>query len=499
VIDDRQPVIVASGMAIERDELVSPVDLMQRACEIALAKAPRLRDRIKSISVVKVVTGSDPAPASSLSKSLGIPGARCETTTVGGNSPQWLVSRLSDSIWAGELEVALICGGEAQRSDWIEKRPARPVNSDGRANSDGPDGPDRVVGDDRLGFGDAELGAGLLAPAQVYPLFESVIADEAGRTMAEHRRFLGGLLAPMTKVAAAHRTAWFPIPRTPEEIAEPSPENRLVSEPYTKLMCAFPGVDQGASVVICSFGAARAAGLADAAVFCRSGADISEVWSPTARPELGGLRALREASSAAFGAAGLGVDEVDHFDLYSCFPCAVEMAAGAIGLGVEDPRGVTVTGGLPYFGGPWNCYTLFAIATITEMLRSAGSDSPVTGFVNGIGWYATKHSVGVYGSTPTKAGWQRVLTEDLQAENDGAALPVSLESPREDAEATVRASGVVYGKGGEVTAAPVIASLEDGTRLAASPADSVDLDGLAGCNLTGLRIHLAGSPPRYRL
>ena len=129
------------------------------------------------------------------------------------------------------------------------------------------------MGDDRPGFGPAELGAGLLAPVHVYPLFESVLAHKAGRTFAEQREFLGRMLSPMTKVAAAHDCAWFPVERSAADISDPSAENRLVSEAYTKRMCAFLGVDQAASVVMCSYGVAKAAGIADRCVFCWSGAD----------------------------------------------------------------------------------------------------------------------------------------------------------------------------------------------------------------------------------
>ena len=151
---------------------------------------------------------------------------------------------IADAIWAGELDVALIAGGEAQRSlklgagksagDGRKTRPWQIGSSDG-----GGGGADPVVGDDRLGFGDAESQSGLFVPIHVYPLFESVIANRAGRSYEEQRRLLGGLLAPLTEIASRHRCAWFPVARTPAEISELSDENRFVSEPYTKRMCAF--------------------------------------------------------------------------------------------------------------------------------------------------------------------------------------------------------------------------------------------------------------------
>jgi acetyl-CoA C-acetyltransferase len=369
-----------------------------------------------------------------------------------------------------------------------------------------------VVGEERLGFGDAETGAGLLAPVHVYPLFESAIAHRTGRTFAEQREFLGGLLAPFTKVASGHRCAWFPVVRSADQISEPSSENRLVCEPYPKLMCAFLGVDQAATVLICSYGAAKAAGVADSSIFCWSGADAREVWFPSARPDLGRSPGLLCARNAALQAASVGIDDMALMDFYSCFPCVVEMACDAFGVALDDPRGLTVTGGLPYFGGPGNSYTLHAIATMAELLRSGdgsanasagrggnGSGPADIGLVSGIGWYATKHSVGVYGSSPAPFGWRRGLTDSGQAQIDGTALPVVSGVPEEGVLATVDASTIAYDGSGHVTGAPLIATLEDGRRVCARASESVALAELDGRNLAGQRVLVSGSPPRYTL
>jgi acetyl-CoA C-acetyltransferase len=348
-----------------------------------------------------------------------------------------------------------------------------------------------VVGDDRPGIGPAEVNAGLLAPVHVYALFESVIARRAGHGPAEHRAVLGSLMAPFTEVAAQHPCAWFPEGRSAAELSEPSPDNRLVSEPYTKRMCAVINVDQAAAVLVTSLGAARAAGCADRAVFCWSGSEANDVWFPAARPDPGTSPGLRAAASAALAAAGVGVDDINAFDLYSCFPCAVEMAIEALGLDPRDPRGLTVTGGLPYFGGPGNDYSLHAVATLTDRLRERGG----TGLVNALGWYVTKHAVGIYGAAPPPRGWQVGDTTSAQRAIDASAVGVATEA---DGRATVVASTVAYGARGTVSAAPVIARLDDGRHLAAAAADS-ELLSLAGRDLVGARVEVTGTPVRYRV
>ncbi|MGA2036003.1 MAG: acetyl-CoA acetyltransferase [Acidimicrobiales bacterium] len=502
--DDRIPVVVATGQVIERDATVSPVELAIRASELALAQAGALRSRIGVVTMVNVFSGAGAAPAARLARRLALSPARTEMTTIGGNTPQWLVNRAAASIAASETEAVLIAGAEAQRS----KRLLSAQHASGSTGSpfsgnefskweheDGQLAPDTVVGDDRPGTGPAELNAGLAAPVHVYALFESVIAHRAGRTFAEHRSALGELMAPFTKVAATHPFAWFPQARTPTELSEITADNRLVSEPYPKRMCAMLGVDQGAAVVVTSLEAARAAGVADRAVFCWSGAQACDVWFPSARPDPGSSPGIRAATSAALEASHIGIDDVTAIDLYSCFPCVVEMAAGALGIGEHDERGLTVTGGLPYFGGPGNNYTLHAIATMADRLREQSG----IGLVTGLGWYATKHSAGIYGSRPHGDGWHTGDTSSAQRAIDASAVEVA--DATEVAQqtrrgATVIAATVVSGRGGELTAAPVIARLDDGRHVVLA-AEEVELGALAAQNLVGERVLVSGSPPHY--
>ncbi|MHB8681042.1 MAG: acetyl-CoA acetyltransferase [Acidimicrobiales bacterium] len=484
--ESRIPVVVAAGQVAERHEVVSALDLAARAAEAALAGVGDLRRHVDRVSVVNMLSPAPPAVASALARRLGLSPSRAEVSTIGGNSPQWLVNRAASDIAAGEVDVVLIAGAEAQRSRQVAgAETARPsAEEDALA-------PDPVVGEDRPGVGPAELAAGMVAPVHIYAMFESVLAARAGRDLATHRRVLGELLAPFTEVAAGHPVAWFPQARGADELAEVGPDNRLVAEPYVKRMCAVFNVDQGAAVLVTSLAAARKAGLADDAVFCLSGADAADVWFPSARPDPGTSPAIAAAGRAALEAAAIALDDVGAFDLYSCFPCAVQMGASALGIGTDDRRGLTVTGGLPYFGGPGNNYTLHAIATMTDRLRQGGG----IGLVTGLGWYATKHSVGVYSSEPSRHGWRTGDTSAAQRAIDESAVPVAEEA---EGPAVVVSATVVMTPDGSPMAAPVVARLADGRHIAAA-AHADEVSGLAGTNLVGAKIAVSGSPPRYRL
>jgi acetyl-CoA C-acetyltransferase len=502
---DRIPVVVASGQAVEHIELVNPVDLMVRACEAAFDRVPRLRSRVDRLSVVNVMTRVGPAPATEVARRTGMTPRRSEVTTIGGNTPQWLVNRAASDIANGALSVTVIAGAEAIRS-------SRGRRAAGLPRDEGVELPeDPVVGDDQPGIGPGELAIGLMAPVHVYPLFESVVAARAGHSAAQHRQVIGDLFAPFTTVAAHHPMAWFPQERTAAEIATPTPDNRIVAEPYTKLMTAFLGSDQGAALVVCSLAAARAAGVEDRAVFVWSGAEAVDVRFPTARPDPGRSPAIAAAGRALFEAASMGngpsvgIDDVALIDLYSCFPSAVELGADALGLATDDARGLTVTGGLPYFGGPGNNYTTHSIATLTDLLRDggpAGADSPTLGLATGLGWFITKHALGLYGTEPPPGGFRRGDTTADQAAIDGSAIDVALELEPGVTPATVIAATVIRGHGGAATGAPVIARLLDGRHVAAAPADADVVSALSDADVPGMvgtPIAVEGNPPRYRL
>jgi acetyl-CoA C-acetyltransferase len=414
-----------------------------------------------------------------------------------------LVNRAATDIADGRLGVTIIAGAEAIRS-------SRARRASGLPRDDGPDDgpPDPVVGDDLPGLGPAESAIGLALPVHVYPLFESVVASRAGHDAATHRRSMGRLLAPLSATAATNPFAWFPTAHDPDTIATPSPDNRIVCEPYTKLMTAFLGSDQGAALVVCSLGAARRAGVADRAVFIWSGAEAVDVRFPASRPDPGRSPAIAAAGDALFvavssaagggGTGAVGIDDIELLDLYSCFPSAIELSAEGLGIATDDGRGLSVTGGLPYFGGPGNNYTTHAVATMTDLLRGGPTR---LGLTTAVGWFVTKHALGIYGSTPPPGGFRRGDTVGAQARIDASAVETAL-GVDEPAEATVVAATVVRDHQGQATGAPLIARLPDGRHMALAAADedvtrAVGADDVPG--LVGKRVVVRPGPARYRL
>jgi acetyl-CoA C-acetyltransferase len=217
--------------------------------------------------------------------------------------------------------------------------------------------------------------------------------------------------------------------------------------------------------------AAGAAGVPeDRWVFPLSGADAHDHWLLSERADLRSSPAIAIAGGHALELAGAGIDDVAHIDLYSCFPCAVQMGAAALGLPLDGSRELTVTGGLTFAGGPGNNYVTHSIATMAGRLRA---DPGALGLVTGLGWYATKHAVGVWSTDPPAAGFRHARP---QATVD--ALARRTPAPGYEGAATVETYTVVHDREGRPALGILALLTPDGRRTWATITDGDDMSGL---------------------
>jgi acetyl-CoA C-acetyltransferase len=479
-IDPRTPVIVGVGQAMQRTldpaEAVEPVALLADAARGALADAGAAL-RVDTVAIAEIISWRYPDPGALLARAIGIEPRTTIVTTTGGNSPQMLVNRLGTAILAGEHDVVLLGGVECMYS----RRRARRIDPKAWLDwtqADDPPCPN-VVGDARPGSSQYEMAHRALAPTQVYPLLETAIRHAEGHDVATHQRAIGDLWSHLAAVAATNPHAWSPTAYTADEIRTQSPENRMVCFPYTKRMCANLDVDQAAALVLCSYEAAVAAGVAkDRMVFPQAGADAHDHYFVTEREALGASTAIGIAGRAALDAAGVGLDDVARFDLYSCFPSAVQLALASLGLrGPDrgDTRPISVTGGLPYAGGPGNNYVGHSIAAMVDACRT---DPASFGLVTALGWYATKHSVGLYASSPPAAGFRAVDPGRTQRAVD--AGPRREPAGLVDGPGVVEATSVAFDRDGAPTIGILSVLRDDGRRALANSSDADAL--LAMCD-----------------
>ncbi|HEX3705933.1 MAG TPA: hypothetical protein VHV76_04815, partial [Mycobacteriales bacterium] len=281
----------------------------------------------------------------------------------------------------------------------------------------------------------ADLG-GLSGPSILYALFEDSLRRARGESVDEHRDRIAELWARFSAVASANPYAWDRTAHDAASIRTESPDNRMIAFPYTKAMVANNGVDMGSALLMCSVDAARAAGVErDRMVFPRVSTASHETWLVTERRDLHRVPALETAGRVALATAGLTIDDIDHVDLYACFPSIVQMSAAALGL--DQQRQLTVTGGLGFAGSPIANSSGHAIAAMVPLLREGGN-----GLVHANGGFATKHAFGVYSADPPKA----YVSMDCNDQVDHRSRPTG--PADESADGTEEASTVVYDRDG---------------------------------------------------
>jgi acetyl-CoA C-acetyltransferase len=337
-------------------------------------------------------------------------------------------------------------------------------------------------------FHPAEVAHEVFQAWLTFPVFDVARRAHLGCKPEGYRERLGNLMAPMTEIAAENPYAWFPLARSSEELITPTPANRLVGYPYTKYMVSIMDVDMAAALVIASHEKADALGVpADRRVYLRGWAYGNDPWYVAERDELWRSRAMEEVSAAAIAMAGIGIDDVAHLDLYSCFASSVLFARDALGFkeGVYD-RPVTVTGGLPFSGGAGSDYMTHSIAAMADRLRR---DPGSFGMVSGVGMHMTKHVYGVYSTAPPESPLEPTDGGALQARLD--ALPQRTITDQYEGEAVVAAYTVAHGRSGEAEWGLLVCDLPDGTRAYAKVLDPALLTHAEEEELIGATVTLA--------
>jgi acetyl-CoA C-acetyltransferase len=487
VLDPRHPVIVGVAQRSWREgDAPDPIEM----CAEVVAAAARdsgagaaLLRRAGAIGVVDIASRRWNDPGALVAARIGLEPAETLRTNLGGDGPQVLVSHLATRIEQGDLDAAVICGAEALATLGRLMREGR--EPDWTPMDDGA-APTRLLGADRAPATQAEMDANLIAPVVVYPLFENALWGAEGTTLDEHRARLGELWAGYAQVAAGNPHAWSPHAPSAQEIATPGPANRLVTLPYTKLLNSNIQTDQAAALILCSDEAARELGIArDRWVFPQAAGHAYDHWFVSERETLTGSPAIRFAARAALAATGAGIDDIAHLDVYSCFPSAVQIACAELGLDPwADARPLTVTGGLTFAGGPGNNYVTHAIAALVERLRE---DPEALGLTTAVGWYLTKHAVGVYGAREPRGPFTAAHVQD-----EVDATPRREVARGVAGRAAAESVSVVYSREGEPAVGTVLALFDDGRRALAKTTDPPTLEAMTGAPMAGVEVHLDG-------
>ncbi|HET6507101.1 MAG TPA: hypothetical protein VFG42_09940 [Baekduia sp.] len=488
--DPHAPVLVGLGEVTRRPGDAGPTEpaaLMAVAVRAALedagaAAGDALLERVGAIGAVPPAAWPDGDPGRRAARLLGIgddvPTLR--SSLQGGNGPQLLVNVLAGRIQAGTLDAAIVGGAEALSTV------ARLAREGAAPDWPAPD-PDRaadeVLEGERAASTEAESAVGMIAPIMAYPLIENAIRAASGATPAAHLRTIAGLWSRFSAVAATQPAAWSPTAYGADELATPSAANRQVTFPYTKLLNSNIQVDQGAAVILTSVATAEALGVPrDRWVFVHAGARATDEWFVSERAELHRSPAIRACGEALFAHAGIGPDDLGPIDLYSCFPAAVQLAATELGLPLDDPdRPLTCTGGLTFFGGPGNNYATHGIVAVARRLRAAPAGT--LGLSTALGWYATKHALGLYGNAPPSRAYA-----SLEPVVD--APPARAVARPAEGDGIAETCTLIYDRDGAPSYGILFALTADGERAAAKTDDPAVMAAMTGDGFLGAPVRL---------
>jgi acetyl-CoA C-acetyltransferase len=475
MLDSNTPILIGVGEVSERlhdadYRGLSPVQLAANAVKQALADArshEALASHVDMLGAVRTFEDTWPQFETpfgrsnnfprSIARHAGVHPKRTIWAVSGGQSPQHLLSELCVSIAAGEASMALLTGAEAisttrhlmarrDKADWSE-------TVAGSVDDRGP-GIDDMLTPYMIRHRLDSATAG-------YALLENARRARLGLSGAAYRREMAELFAPFSRVAAANPHAMSRVAHPIEDLTEFTDANRMIADPYPRRVIARDQVNQAAALLLTSIGKARELRIDEAKwVYLHGYADLTE-QSMLERVDLSRSPAAILCARAALQSAGVGADKLAFLDLYSCFPVAVFNICEGLDLSRDDPRNLTVTGGLPFFGGPGNNYSMHAVASIARRLRASPGSF---GFVGANGGIMSKYSAGVYSTAP--ASFKVTDQKTLQKQID--TLPKRAVAYEADGLATIESYTLLHKDGRPVTAVIAGRMREGGQRCLAN-------------------------------
>jgi len=479
-LDPRTPVLVGIGIVQQKEKdparAREAVQLMIDAVQAAGVDCgvPGLPAQAARIYVPQGLWGyADPGRM--IARAVAAQAAKTVYARV-GILQQSLLADACSRIAAGEIDTAIVAGGEA-RFRQLQAQIA------GTEASETPcdDTPDEVMTPENELLLDVEVNSGLgHMPVGYYALIESAYRAARGWGVEEHRDRLAQLYSRFSEIAVGNPHAWKRERVDAAEIRNASPRNRMLAFPYTKLHNTSWNVDQASALLFCSVQRAEELGIArDKWIFPRASTESNYMLALAQRPELHRLPGARIAGQRALALAGLEAAEIDLIELYSCFPIAVEIYAEE--LGIAGDRDWTVTGGMPFAGGPLNNFVLQSTCRMIELLRERGG----SGLVSSVSGYLTKQGFGVWSSEPGASGFQFA---DVSEEVADAMPPRTVVAPP-DGEAVVCGCTVIH-QGDQRLCAVALLDLADGSRTLANSLDQALMDLIESEELCGRRVLL---------
>jgi acetyl-CoA C-acetyltransferase len=446
------------------------IELMIDAC-VQAADDAGSRELLTQCQRIAVPQGMWPYtdPARQIAEAIGAEKATSVLVKI-GVLQQTAMTDACERIARGECDIAIVVGGEARY------RALQAQIAGGEApETVKPGVPDETMEPAAELWLEAETKAGLAMPVGFYALIESAYRYRKQLGVEQHRDRIAQLYSNFSRIACDNAAAWKREFVAADTIRNASPQNKMLAFPYTRLHNTSWNVDQAAALVFCSEKKARELGLdASRWVYPCASAESNHMLCVSQRSDISRSRGAEIGARAVLEAAAIKPSELKYADLYSCFPIAVELFADALNLPLDTP--MTVTGGMPFAGGPLNNYVLQSTVALAQKLRA---DSGACGVVTSVSGLMTKQAYGVWSAQQPATGFKAVDVTDEVARAD-VAVPVLAAY---DGDVTVIA-GTVLLQG--MSRAIVIGDTGDGRRVVLYSDDAALIDRLQREECCGL-------------
>ncbi len=472
---DHLPIIVGAAQYVDRPgddfgpDFDAPMDVAAKACGMAVADAGIPASEIDTIGVVRLFADAAPAwaspfggsnnPPESIAQRLGASPERRIYTDAGGTSPLTLMMEVCQAIGRGEQRVALITGVEAIANQRKAQRAGLEANW--REEHDAP--LDNREYNKRMAS-PHEIKSGMTLPAHYYGLIENLQAENMGHDLTAHRRHMAEMMAPFSEIAANNPNAQFPTQYSVDEIATVDRANYPIATPFSKRVIAQDAVNQSAALILTSVGTAKQLGVPpEQWIFLTAYAEGEDRYM-CEREDMARSEAMQRVISHTLDMAHATPGDMAHIDIYSCFPCAVQAACDVMDLPTDGSVPLTVTGGLPYFGGPGNNYSMHALVEMA--LRIRGSDQRA--LVTANGGILSKHAAVVFSHRPAAnelIDWGNETIFEVKPE-DMPAVPMA-----DEADSGTVLTWTVIEKRDKPSLGVVLAASDSGERFFASSSD----------------------------
>ena len=469
---------------------VEALDLMVEATVAAFGDAGGqvaggLVSRLGWVAVPTGTWGYSDAGRLIADKVKGAPGGPVRTVRVEVGVSQQTPLRVAwELIAAGEVDVALIVGGEAKAT---EQRRSRGGLGSIETSQSGAT-PDECWQAEGEIVAQAEIDAGMWQAVEHYACVDNALAAAEHSSVDEQLDANADLWSQLCAVAAANPAAAFADRaelRDREFLRVAGPGNRPLAHPYAKWHSAQWGVDQAAALVLCSVAVARELGVPRGRwVFPRVLVESSSSVPLSRRAALHRWPAMEVLGQAAERHLGVALSSIGHVDLYSCFPVAVRVQQRELGL--DRAATPTLTGGMAFGGGPFNNYTYQSTAAVIEAVRA---DPGSLGLVSTVSGLLTKPALAVWSTEPGEQG-PPALVADLAERAD--AVTTRLEVVADHVGPATVATFTVTFEGADAQSAFVIADLDGSTRWIGTSSDPALLAAGTAGELTGRTVQIDG-------